>query len=232
MFFPCQRGDCLSISKLIQKFHPPKAPSSFFISFEGIEGSGKSTQISRCKDYLESCQLRVLSLREPGGTYLGEKLRRAILDCTTPLDATAQMHLFAAGRAQLLQEVILPELSSSPTIVICDRFIDSTLTYQGYGKGLGAKAVLQCHQNYPLNIVPHITFYLKIDLSTSNQRVKKRGLPTDYFERQGDNFYKKVLQGYEEACNLFPQRIRVIEQEGDEDAVFGQIKYHLEQLIK
>ena len=109
----------------ISCFQPPSFPSSYFLSFEGIEGSGKSTQLKILQSYLEGLGYRVIILREPGGTNYGEKLREAILASEEALHPIAEAYLFASSRAQLLKQVVLKELSVEKTVVICDRYIDS-----------------------------------------------------------------------------------------------------------
>ena len=222
------------LDELLQIFRPPVFPGSFFISFEGIEGAGKSTQILRTQRYLESRGLRVLTLREPGGTTFGEKLRRAILDSPQEIHPLAEMHLFASSRTQLLSEVTLPELLVPKTVIIYDRYLDSTLAYQGFGAKLETSAILRTHQYFPLNLMPHLTFYLKIDLKTSILRQNQRNLPRDYFESRGEDFYKRVLAGYETACTLFPERISVIEDEGNmsEETIFDRIKPLVNRLLE
>ena len=221
-------------NELLKNFRPPVFPGSFFISFEGIEGAGKSTQILRTQSYLESRGLRVLTLREPGGTAFGEKLRRAILDSSKKIHPLAEMHLFASSRTQLLSEVTLPELFIPKTAVIYDRYLDSTLAYQGFGAEIDTSAILQAHQYFPLNLVPHLTIYLKINLETSLERQHHRNLPKDYFESRGEDFYKRVLDGYEHACTLFSDRISVVEDGGDigEEDIFDQIKFLLKGLLE
>ena len=220
--------------ELLANFRPPVFPGSFFISFEGIEGAGKSSQILRTQNYLESCGLRVLALREPGGTSFGEKLRRAILDSSQDIHPLAEMHLFASSRTQLLSEVTLPELLVPKTVVIYDRYLDSTLAYQGHGAKVDTSAILQAHQHFPLSLVPHLTIYLKINLKTSIVRQSRRNLPKDYFESRGEDFYKRVLAGYETACALFPERISIIEDKGDtgEQAIFDRIRPLLDRLLE
>jgi dTMP kinase len=218
--------------ELLDNFRPPAFPGSFFISFEGIEGAGKSTQIVKLKDYLEEKNYRVLILREPGGTPFGEKLRSAILNTTTPIHPIAEAHLFAASRAQLLDEVALKELAVPNTVIICDRYIDSTLVYQGKARNLGAKTILDIHSCFPLNLVPHLTFYLKISLECSLSRQKRRDAPKDYFESQGPDFYLNLIDGYKLAQELFPERIVTIDAEKNEIQVFQEIIPKVNQLLE
>jgi len=217
---------------LLNNFRPPAFPGSFFISFEGIEGAGKSTQIIKIKDYLESKNYRVLVLREPGGTPFGEKLRSAILNTKTTLHPVAEAHLFAASRAQLLEEVTLKELSVPNTVVICDRYIDSTMAYQGIARNLGIKTILDMHNCFPLNLVPHLTFYLKISIETSQERQKMRNAPKDYFESQGIEFYRNLVEGYEQAYQLFPKRIKLIDAEKNGDEVYKSVLKELVNLLE
>ncbi len=217
--------------ELLSSFRAPAFPGSFFLSFEGIEGAGKSTQITRLKSYLEEKNFRVLLLREPGGTPFGEKLRHAILETKTEITPLAEAHLFASSRAQLLNEVIMKELATPNTIIICDRYIDSSLVYQGHSRGLGVAEVLEIHNIFPLNLVPHLTFYLRIDAETSEKRQKIRNAPKDYFEAKGIEFYKKLVVGYDLMHELFPSRILKINAEGSLDQVTESIMNAMEQLL-
>lgn len=205
--------------ELIQKFRSPEFPGSFFVSFEGIEGAGKSTQIARLKDYLEKKNYRVLILREPGGTFFGERLREAILNAKTELHPLAEAHLFASSRTQLLTEVTMKELSTPNTVVIYDRYIDSSLAYQGVARGLGAREILEIHSQFPLTLVPHVTFYLKITPETSEKRQKMRNAPKDYFESRGMNFYRDLVKGYDLASEIFSDRILTLDAEKSFDQV-------------
>ena len=218
--------------ELLSSFRAPAFPGSFFLSFEGIEGAGKSTQITRVKKYLEEKDFRVLILREPGGTPFGEKLRQAILETKNEITPLAEAHLFAASRSQLLIEVILKELSIPNTIIICDRYIDSSLVYQGHARGLGVAEVLEIHNIFPLNLTPHLTFYLRIGAETSEKRQKMRNAPKDYFEAKGIEFYKKLVLGYDLVQELFPNRILKLDAEGSLERVSDLIFKAVDQLIK
>jgi len=217
--------------ELIQKFRSPEFPGSFFISFEGIEGAGKSTQIARLKDYLEKKNFRVLILREPGGTFFGERLREAILNAKTELHPLAEAHLFASSRTQLLSEVTLKELNTPNTVVIYDRYIDSSLAYQGVARGLGAREILEIHGQFPLTLVPHLTFYLRITPETSEKRQKIRNAPKDYFESRGMKFYEALVEGYDLASSLFKERILTLNAEQSLDNVELEIQDAINQLI-
>lgn len=217
--------------KLVQNFRSPSFPSSYFISFEGIEGSGKTTQILKFKDYLESKTYRVLTFREPGGTPYGEKLRSAILESKNEISPLAEGLLFASSRAQLFHEIILRELEIPNTIIICDRFFDSSVAYQGHARGLGINAVMEMHQHFPLNLLPHVTYYLKIDLETSLYRQQMRKNPKDYFESRNHDFHQDLINGYDHCASLFPQRIHVVDGSKDQDDVKSDIIHHFDQLF-
>lgn len=218
--------------ELLNSFRAPAFPGSYFISFEGIEGAGKSTQIVKLKNYLELKDYRVIVLREPGGTPFGEKMRQAILETKTEITPLAEAHLFASSRAQLLSEVILKELSVPNTVVICDRYIDSSMAYQGHSRGLGIVNVLDIHNAFPLNLVPHLTFYLRIDVETSELRQKIRNAPKDYFESKGVEFYKKLIIGYDTVSELFPNRIMKVDAQVTADQMSFIINDAIDKLIK
>lgn len=207
-------------------------PESFFISLEGIEGSGKSTQIKHLEEILKNKGFRVLTLREPGGTEFGEKLREAILKSSAPLHPMAECHLFLASRAQLLKEKILPFLLVPKSVVILDRYIDSTLAYQGKARKLGIQTVLELHRHDPLNLLPHRTYFLDISLETSLERQLKRGQEKDYFESEKTEFYSNLIDGYREMANLFPERILKIDASVSPEAVAKIIDEDLEKILK
>lgn len=217
--------------EILNNFRPPAFPGSFFLSFEGIEGAGKSTQIISTKEYLESQGFRVLIMREPGGTAFGEKLRQAILNSKSELEPISEAYLFASSRAQLLTEVTLKELNTPGTIVIYDRYLDSSIAYQGVARGLGIETILNIHNVFPLNLIPHKTFYLKISTETSMGRQKVRNAPKDYFESRGNEFYDNLITGYDISCELFPDRISVIDGNQELDEVFASIKAEINKLI-
>jgi len=197
--------------------------SSFLISFEGIEGSGKSTQIQLITEYFKNKNKNITYFREPGGTNFGEKLRLAILESKTPIDPLAESYLFASSRAQLLTEKVIPLLEQENQIVILDRYIDSSIAYQGIARGLGAETILDIHKRWPLNLEAHCTIYLKIDLETSLKRQSARGNEKDYFEKENKEFYQNLIDGYNQASEIFPNRIMTIDGKQDEKSVHNAI---------
>lgn len=212
-------------------YRHPETPGSLFLSIEGIEGSGKSTQIKEIETAVQKKGLRVLTLREPGGTVFGEKLREAILKSETPLHPLAECHLFLASRAQLLKEKILPFLLQPGSVVILDRYIDSTLAYQGKARKLGYETVLTLHQHDPLNLLPHRTYFLDISLETSMERQRARGNEKDYFESQKAEFYQNLMDGYRELSGLFSERILKIDAEKSPAEVTSEILKDLSGIL-
>lgn len=217
--------------QLINNLRKPAFPGSYFFSFEGIEGAGKSSQIIKIKEYLESRKFNVIILREPGGTAFGERLRQAILSSDKEIHPAAEAFLFCSARAQLISEVVLKELNTPNTIIISDRFIDSTIAYQGVARGLGVENILKLHSFFPLNIIPHKTFYLRINLETSLERQKMRNLPKDYFESRDNSFHSKLIEGYDMAAKMFPDRVSIIDGQRIASEVYLKLKSQIDAII-
>ncbi|HEY6012295.1 MAG TPA: dTMP kinase, partial [Nitrospirota bacterium] len=184
-----------------------------FITFEGIEGTGKTTQIVLLQQNLQSRGVRVVLTREPGGTVIGDQIRKILLDpANTALDPAAELLLYAAGRAQHLREVILPALEGG-MIVLCDRFSDATLAYQGYGRGLDFEMILALDQLVTTGMRPELTVLLDIDAATgvarAHGRNRDRGLEAEArFENEEIAFHERVRQGYLTLGRREPGRIR------------------------
>jgi dTMP kinase len=189
---------------------------AMFITFEGIEGSGKSTQIIRLADYLKSHGNKVVLTREPGGTPIGDKIRKILLDpANKELDPAAELLLYAASRAQHLSEVILPALADG-LIVLCDRFSDATLAYQGYGRGVDRKMIQELDRIVTEGIRPDLTLLLDIDvvvgLARARGRNNSRGLDAEArFENEEIAFHERVRRGYLTLANQEPERIRPVD---------------------
>ena len=203
----------------------------FFISLEGIEGCGKSTQIEMLESYLGSLNnYKTHCFREPGGTEFGEKLRDAMLGSTKKISALSEAHLFASSRCQLLTERVLPLLNTEKNIVIYDRYLHSSIAYQGYGSGLGQEAIYNIHSTYPLKIIPHLTIYLEIDIKTSQVRQDIRNNAKDYFESQKEEFYSKVIDGYNFCKKEFESFIS-IDGNMPKNIIFEEIKNLIREKI-
>lgn len=196
---------------------------SLFITFEGIEGSGKSTQIQLLKDYFSEKGFSTFLYREPGGTEFGEALRSAILKSTTKISPIAEAMLFASSRAQLIAQEILPKLEEENNLVIVDRFIDSSLAYQGHGRGQGFETIESLHNFGVLKLRPDLTFYLKISLECSLERQAKRNQGKDYFESEQNEFHEKLIEGFDLLSKRYADRIKVIDGEKDQVSVFNSI---------
>lgn len=205
-------------------------PSSFLIVFEGIEGSGKTTQIQYTREFFENAGYTVTNLREPGGTQFGEKLRSAILESTTKIHPIAEAHLFASARAQILFEKVLPLLEQEKNVVILDRYFYSSMAYQGFARKLGAQKIEEIHNSTPLNKRADICFYLKIDLETSHERQAARGNEKDYFEKSNNEFYQSLIDGYD-YCAANYNEVKTIDASLEIDQVKNQILESLKDLV-
>jgi dTMP kinase len=177
-----------------------------FITFEGVDGSGKSTQARLLAEQLRAEGREVVTTREPGGTGLGERVRELVLggDGVAPWAETA---LFAAARAQLADEVIRPALARGADVV-CDRYLDSSLAYQGLARGLGVERVLELNLLVTAGLLPDRTFLLLVPLE---QAAGRRGAEPDRIEREGDEFVARVDGAYRELAAIFAQRIVAVD---------------------
>jgi dTMP kinase len=181
-----------------------------FISFEGIEGMGKSTQIQLLYDYLITQNIPVIKTREPGGTPLGEDLRSCLLrsyDCS--IDALTELALLVAARHHHLRCVIEPALEKG-SIVLCDRFTDASRAYQGYGRGLGLSLVDNIHQNFGIVRDPDLTILLDGPAELSSDRRLHRAQKSDRIEEESLSFFEKVRSGYREIASNNPERFVVM----------------------
>ncbi|TAL70884.1 MAG: dTMP kinase [Bacteroidetes bacterium] len=174
------------------------------ITFEGIDGCGKTTQIGLLSSYLRENGKEVLTLREPGGTEFSEKIRDLLLHSKDKLTAQSELFLFESARADLVEKIIKPELEKG-TIVILDRFYDSTTAYQGYGRQIDLNVVNASNHLASKNLKPDITFFLDIPLELSYQRSNHRKL--DKIEKSGDEFFTRVIDGYKKIAGEEPERI-------------------------
>lgn len=192
-----------------------------FVTFEGIEGSGKTTQIARIAERLAAGGEDVLVTREPGGTPLGRKLRAVLLeDGAAPIDPCTELLLYVADRAQHLAEVVEPALAAGRA-VLCDRYADATLAYQGYGRGLDLDRIRALHASAPLDRRPDRTILLDLDPRIGVDRARRRnrefGLDTveGRFERERIEFHRRVRDGYLAIAASEPFRFRIVAAEED-----------------
>jgi len=199
-----------------------------FISFEGIDFSGKSTQIELFKDYLVEHNKKVEILREPGGTEISEKVRKVLLDNKNDkLFAEAELLLFSASRAQLVREKIRPYLEDG-IYVISDRFHDSSTAYQGYGRGIAIEVVQSIHQLAFGDTIPDLTFFIDIPVGIANERRKKKSKgKLDRIELADIEFYNRVRSGYLEIARQ-EERFKVIDGTQTIETIQNQIISELE----
>src|SRR5271155_249344 len=199
-------------------------PHGFFITFEGLDGSGKTTQLRRLAASLEAEGHNVVTLRQPGGTALGDRIRSVLLDSKSeaalgPISPATEMSLMFADRAQSIAEVILPALASG-SIVLCDRYTDSSEAYQGGGRQLGSERILAMHAAACDNFQPDLTLLLLPSLESSLKRARRRnqrhtekqGADENRFEREPDDFYRRIYERYQEIAAREPHRVVIIDR--------------------
>jgi dTMP kinase len=200
-----------------------------FITFEGIEGCGKTTQIRMAGDYLRKRQIPVLVTEEPGGAPLGKHIRKLLLnqgDCR--IDAKAELLLFAAARAQHVQEVILPALAAG-RVVLCDRFSDATLAYQGFGRGLSLEFIKSLNEFSAAPLKPDLTLLFDLPVEVGLGRAIDRiahiqGAPReDRFEQEDRAFHQKIRIGYLSLARNEPGRIRMIDASRDVQTIGQEV---------
>ena len=180
----------------------------WFISLEGVDGSGKSTQIQTTAAWLKEQGYEVLVTREPGGTATAEKIRKLVLDADVPLQPRTELLLYLAARAQHVAEVIKPALAAG-RIVLCDRFVDSTLVYQGIVRGLDLCRIKELNEFASEELMPALTLLLDADPALLEERRRERGV-TDRFEQEGLSFQKKLREGFLFLAEKEPERIKKV----------------------
>ena len=194
-----------------------------FITFEGIDGCGKSTQIAKLSEFIKENSGDLILVREPGGTAVGEKIRGVLLDKKNDgMDPVCELLLFEAARAQIVSEVIRPALAEG-RIVISDRFFDSTFAYQGYARELGEDMVEMLNSTATSGLEPDITFLLDIDPKEALVRRGQRGGETDRMEALGTSFQAKVRDGYLKLAAKSDRVVR-IDASRDRDVIFEEIR--------
>jgi dTMP kinase len=208
----------------------------YFITFEGLDGSGKTTQLRRLAAWLESEGHKVVTLRQPGGTALGDRIRSILLDSRSeatlgPIAPLAEMALMFADRAQAIHEIILPALADG-AIVLCDRYTDSSEAYQGAGRELGSERILAMHRAVCDDLQPDLTLLLLPSLSSSlhrarrrNQRnVQQKGNDENRFERENDDFYRRIYHAYETIAVRDSARVTAIRDDAGIDRIAERIR--------
>ena len=202
-----------------------------FVTFEGIDGCGKTTQIEKLSSELESSGIPYVLIREPGGTEIGEKIRTILLDkANSRMHARTELLLYEAARAQIVEERILPEIKEGK-VVICDRFFDSTMAYQGFARGLGQEAVEMLNGFSTAGLSPDVTFLLDLDEMTAYERRHGRSDEEDRLEAEGLAFMRKVREGYL-AISRNNERIHVIDAASSPDEIFQRVKQVVREVLE
>lgn len=202
--------------------------NGFFITFEGIDGCGKTTQLKLAAKFLKSNGLIPVILREPGSTPVSEKVRKILLDKKLVINPLSELMLYEAARAELVQQIISPALKKSK-IVLCDRFYDSTTAYQGYGRGIDVQLIKKLNNQAVGRCHPDQTFIIDVDYKTSLYR-RKRNI--DRLESESKAFFNKVRMGFLEIARREKKRIVVIDGRNPIDDIFQEVRSCLKRKMK
>lgn len=213
--------------------------SSLFITFEGGEGAGKTTLIKKLSQAIHDQGYDVLATRAPGGTQLGKCIRETLLhhDASVAISPQAELMLFLADRAQHLEELIKPALAAGK-VVLCDRFNDSTVAYQGMARGLGIETVQRLCDLVCNGLTPNLTFFLDLDPQAGLQRAQHRTkesnneTPADRIEAEKLTFHQLVRQGLQQLAHMHPKRIRVLDASLPPDEVFRRALQEIQPLLR
>lgn len=190
-----------------------------FITFEGADGSGKSTQLKLVSEYLKERGFDVIATRDPGGTELGCKIREILLNYQGKIFSCCELFLYLADRAQHVEEKIMPALENGK-VVLCDRYMDSTLAYQGYARGLDIEEILKLNNIVSKSLVPDLTFVFDVSTETAQKRV---GTTKDRLESESAEFHRKVRFGFLDLAEKYPERIKVIDSNREIDDVYQDV---------
>lgn len=195
-----------------------------FISFEGGEGSGKTTLIEMLSNELNQLGYKIIKTREPGGSKIAEEIRNVILNIdNVKMDYRTEVLLLAASRRQHLSEIIIPALNEGK-IIICDRYVDSSLAYQGYARGLGIDEVFEINKYATEGILPDLTIYIDVDPNIGLARIKNNRRKVDRLDLEKISFHQKVREGYLKIAKMFKDRIVVIDGNRSAEEIYKDIK--------
>ena len=205
-------------------------PRGLFITLEGSDGCGKSTQIALLKEYLEKRGFETVLTREPGGCPISERIREVILSLDSRgMSAECEALLYAASRIEHVREVIEPALDCGK-IVICDRFLDSSIAYQAYGRELGEDFIRQINAKTLERVRPDRTILLTVDLAVSRKRMSQ-GAPLDRLELEKDDFFRRVQAGYTRLAQAEPDRVAVVDASRSIDEVFESVRAAVDEAL-
>jgi dTMP kinase len=208
------------------------ADRGFFITFEGTDGAGKTTQIQRLSADLEQVGYDICLTREPGGTPISEQIRDMLLNPDhSEMAATTELLLYAASRAQHVSEVIKPALEAGK-VVISSRFADAMVVYQGYGRGLDLERINRLNRIATDGVTPDVTLVLDLPVEVGLQRVRKRCGGLDRLEREKIDFHQRLRDGYRALAAQEPQRIKIIDAQASAEQVYTQIQGAVQPLLQ
>ena len=200
-----------------------------FITLEGAEGSGKSTQAALILEYLKSKKVPVVLLREPGGVKISEKIRELLLDVKSAgMGDECETLLYMAARAQMVKEILEPQLKSGK-IILCDRFLDSTIAYQGYGNGIDVKTIEQLGLFATKGLTPDLTILFDIQ---PEKGLSRAGVNKDRIESRSLEYHKRVRHGYLDLSKQYPARIKVIKVDAEKEEIFKEVKLYIDALLE
>lgn len=199
-----------------------------FITFEGADGCGKTTQLNLLKNYLEKIGYEVVLTREPGGKGLGEEIRKLLLHFDDYVSPRCEAFLFLADRAQNIDTIVKTAVMEGK-IVLCDRHTDSTIAYQGYGRGENIEQLNKLNSIATENFKPDLTLVYDVDIETASKRI---GNDKDRMEQAGKEFQKRVQNGYKKIAEQEPDRVKIIDSTESIENVFEKTKMIVEQLLK
>ena len=195
-----------------------------FITIEGCEGSGKTSVIRSLCEEFEKRGIAYLSTREPGGSKISEQIRNVILNVdNTKMDYMTEALLYAASRRQHLEEIVKPALNDGK-VVLCDRYLDSSLAYQGYARGIGIEEVYNINMYATSGFLPDLTIYIDIPVEVGLERIKENNRDVNRLDLEKVTFHNKVREGYLKVAEMYPNRIKVIDGNADRDTVFKRVK--------
>ncbi len=205
--------------------------SGYFITFEGIDGCGKSTQLKKTEKYLIARGYTVLMLREPGSTPLSERIRSILLDKKLTIGDIPELMLYLAARAELVKQIIEPAINKGE-IVLCDRFFDSTTAYQGYGRGLDINLINKLNRLAVGDMIPNLTLLIDLNFGSSLARRKKDNKSADRLESESKIFFTKVRDGFLEIARKNKSRVKVVDGSPAVETVFEEVKSWLNRKLK
>lgn len=202
-----------------------------FITFEGIDGSGKSTQIDLATRYLTEKGYRVYLTREPGGCPISEKIREVLLDPENKgMDPITEALLYAAARAQLIDSVLL-EKKNEGYVILCDRYLDSSIAYQAFGRDLGIEFVKTVNRAAD-KMVPDMTLYFKLSQEQCDERINRQLRDRDRLERESVEFFQRVIAGFDYIAKTEPDRVKTIKADDSIERIALQIRVYLDGLLE